>query len=200
MSTRSSRSWLIAVSCAVIALSVAPSALLAHPRLKRSTPSAGDHLVVSPSQLRLWFTEAPELAMTTVVLTDSAGKRIPIGSVERDTDVVAVRANILRSLGAGRYTVTWRTAASDGHLMRGSFSFNVLGSAAAIGSTDRLKGVARPVSQPPTSGKNSASLEPTIDNALQPSSVAVRAVTFVCLLVIIGVVVFRFGVLDRGIR
>jgi copper transport protein len=190
MSTRSSRSWLLAV---LIAISVAPSLALAHPRLKRSAPGAGERLSVVPTELRLWFTETPELAMTTIMLTDSAGNVVAIDPVERDTSALGVRAVIRRRLEPGSYTVTWRTAAADGHPTRGRFSFTLV---AAPAMTPPVP--AQAPTRPSVSGENRDSLESVAATPLEPRHVIVRAITFTCLLLIIGIVVFRFAVLNRA--
>lgn len=101
-----------------------------HLRLLRSEPEPNDTLRASPKALRLWFSEAPEMAVTTIGLsrsgTGSAAGAVPL---ERPTRGPAADAPVVVSLRAaaqpGAYTVTWRTTARDGHPAKGSFQFAV---------------------------------------------------------------------------
>jgi methionine-rich copper-binding protein CopC len=58
-----------------------PVALWAHAELTRSAPSAKEILARSPAEIRLWFSEAPELRLTKVSVSDSAGHSMRVGSV-----------------------------------------------------------------------------------------------------------------------
>lgn len=107
-----------------------PHPLWAHARLTKSAPAANTRLAVRPEFIRLWFSEAPELAMTRIVLADSAGKPVSVAAIERDESTLAVRFGITGHLVPGRYTVAWKTAAADGHPSHGTFAFVVLPAAA----------------------------------------------------------------------
>ena len=101
-----------------------PALLFAHAHLVRSSPAANAVLDSAPTTLGLWFSERPEPRFTAIQLLDSAGLAIPLGapaSVEQNGLTLA----ITRPLTPGRYSVVWRTAASDGHATNGNFSFRV---------------------------------------------------------------------------
>jgi copper transport protein len=182
-----------------------PDTAWAHARLRKSEPAASARLTTSPHVVRLWFTEAPELSLTTVTLLDSAGASLDVGKPERDADgVMAVRVPIGSALPPGRYTVKWRTAAADGHPLSGTFTFRVTVPAGdSITARGRGTGAStppdsvRPQSSPvaPMSGMESADAEP---GALNPAFVVVRALAFVALLALIGAVAFRWGVVSRA--
>jgi copper transport protein len=167
-----------------------PTLLWAHARLTRSDPAAKAQLATMPSAIRLWFSEAPELALSSITLKDSAGVVVALGPLAADTSKLGLRATIDRALTPGRYTVTWRVAASDGHPLKGSYSFVVLAEAMAADTT-------RAVVEMPHD-----SMTMMRDNAAGPGPesiayVAARFATFLALLAVIGAVVFKFGVVRR---
>ena len=130
-----------------VAILLTPASALAHAHLKRSEPAAGAHLAASPSAIRLWFSEQPELSMTFASLRDSAGREIPLSpAAGGEPGQMQIAFRILGTLSSGRYPLSWRTAASDGHPSHGSFGFAVppTGPAAAITPT-----------QPPLAGRHS---------------------------------------------
>lgn len=98
----------------------------AHLHLLRSSPAANDTVATAPAAIKFWFSERPELAITMVKLTSSAGTPVQLAPLAVDTGangplVAAVRGQI----AAGTYTVTWRTTATDGHPANGKFDFVV---------------------------------------------------------------------------
>src|ERR1700693_4569639 len=108
-------------------LFLCPARAWAHAPFKRSEPVAGSKVVTSPHLIRLWFSERPELSMTFISLKDANGKDVLLTGLQGDpTDPLAVSVHVSRALPAGRYTVAWRTAASDGHPSHGTFGFVVL--------------------------------------------------------------------------
>jgi copper transport protein len=113
-------------------MAAAPTAS-AHAALKESDPANGALLDESPSEIRLTFTEPPDLSLTTIGVLDRFGAPVPTGPVDRvPGDNHAIRV-ALQGLSDGVYTVTWRTvSATDGHLTSGAFSFGVGVSAAEV--------------------------------------------------------------------
>src|ERR687884_2358945 len=98
------------------ALAVALAAPLrvahAHAHLARSSPARGARLLVVPRELRLTFSEAPELAASRVLLLGPDGQAVSLEPLRIDsarTLVAAVRG----ALTAGDYTIEWSTAGSD---------------------------------------------------------------------------------------
>jgi methionine-rich copper-binding protein CopC len=100
-----------------------------HTQLVRSEPAAHDTLATAPKVVKLWFSEKIELKVTTVKLRDTAGSAQALGTPSRaDTEKNApVIVPIVKALGPGAYSITWSTAATDGHLAKGTISFLVKG-------------------------------------------------------------------------
>jgi methionine-rich copper-binding protein CopC len=98
----------------------------AHIHLMRSQPSANDTVATAPSALRFWFSERPELAVTTIKLTSAAGAAVPLAPLTVDTgDNAPLVATIRGGIAPGTYSVMWRTTATDGHPASGHFDFVV---------------------------------------------------------------------------
>ncbi|MBP2648283.1 MAG: hypothetical protein H6Q77_1907 [Gemmatimonadetes bacterium] len=103
----------------------APFPAVRHNRLVRAEPGVDATVVKSPGQIRLWFTEPPELAVSSIKLADAAAKPIPTGNVKATDDKTSIAVAVMTPLPAGKYTVTWKTAGADGHVIKGSFGFTV---------------------------------------------------------------------------
>jgi putative copper export protein/methionine-rich copper-binding protein CopC len=179
---------------------VVPHSALAHARLTKSAPAADARLSTLPTAMRLWYSEAPEIALTRVVLTDSAGHVVKVGVVERDESTLAVHVAIIGKLAAGRYKVTWKTAAADGHPSQGSFTFVVLAQAMRslappAGSETTDSAAVAPHGTMVSSATPDHDDEPTAET---PAYIAARTLTFVALVTVIGVVAFRSLVLERS--
>jgi copper transport protein len=110
---------------ALVASGLAPIAS-AHALPVSSTPSPGSDLATAPTEVVMIFNEAPDAALSSIIVRDSSGAVVSIGRA------VPVRGgpNSLRvallPLKAAIYTVVWRVvSAVDAHLASGSFSFGV---------------------------------------------------------------------------
>ena len=116
----------IAVTVAT-APSLAPAlsaARLPHLKLKRSFPAKDTVLTTSPDAIRLWLTEKADLPATRITLASAGG-----GSVTVDKSACTRREAVHepQPLAAGRYLVTWKTMSKDGHVVNGTFGFEVKG-------------------------------------------------------------------------
>src|SRR5579872_2915266 len=54
-----------------LALLAAPATALAHANLARSDPASNADLAAAPVRVQLWFTERPEVTLTTVQVYDA---------------------------------------------------------------------------------------------------------------------------------
>ena len=95
-----------------------------HLSLAESWPKADEELAESPEEVRLRFTEAPQMNGTSLRLRPMDAEPLDIGktiaTVEDDKIVVA---SIPMHLEYGTYEVLWRAMARDGHVVRGDFQF-----------------------------------------------------------------------------
>jgi methionine-rich copper-binding protein CopC len=97
-----------------------------HLQLLKSEPANEAHLTESPSEVHLWYNQAPQVKLTSVKLTSPDGNVLelkPVTAVAGDTKHLAVQ--VPAPLGAGAYTVAWRTLARDGHAVNGKIAFQI---------------------------------------------------------------------------
>jgi copper resistance protein C len=113
------------VALLTLAGAVGTAAAAVHLALVKSEPANTAVVGKAPQAITLWFSQAPNVKLTRLVLTrardtvktgtatalDSAGKqiRIPVNAV----------------LSQGKYDVNWRTLARDGHAVSGKFTFTL---------------------------------------------------------------------------
>ena len=95
-----------------------------HLHLLKSAPPANASVATPPGSIRLWFSQAPELEVTSVKVTGPGSATValaPLASADSSAVVAAVKGK----MPSGAYTVVWRTMAKDGHIARGAFAFTV---------------------------------------------------------------------------
>lgn len=182
----------------------APGSALAHLGLSRSTPSEGAHLAVAPREIRLTFTEAVEAVVARLRLIGPSGAEIPISALRQPGDSgVLLVADVRGPLEGGAYRIEWQVVGKDGHPVRGTIRYVVAPGAAGLvnpalpemrASTTAAAGVAM-------TDTAAAHHDPTalpsgkFFDAESPGYVAVRALQFTALLVVIGALAFTFVVL-----
>jgi putative copper export protein/methionine-rich copper-binding protein CopC len=172
-----------------------PGQAFAHGELRSATPGDGDHLSVAPRELRLTFTEAVELALARLALTGPGGA-VELGPLALHPDSATVLIGAIQApLAAGTYAVNWQVAGADGHPVRGEYTFVI--APGAEGLAPAVAGPTAPGQEPPPAEHHDAVTFPTGASfgAESPLYAAVRWLTFLGLLGVIGVVAFRLLVL-----
>jgi methionine-rich copper-binding protein CopC len=109
------------VACTVVPL--LPAKAFAHGALESATPGNGDQLAVAPRELRLTFTEAIESAVSELVLTGPNGPVVLAPLALAPDSATVLISKIEGALVAGTYTVNWQAVGTDGHPVRGEYSF-----------------------------------------------------------------------------
>lgn len=104
-------------------LSAAP---VMHLRLVKSVPGSGEIVTNMPTEIRLWFSQKPEVGLTTIKLLREDSTVVELGKVVRTEDSLSVRAPLEKALVPGTYLVNWRSVSKDGHAVRGSYHFNMM--------------------------------------------------------------------------
>ena len=178
---------------AVAALLVAmlPGTAWAHGALRRSEPAEGAHLTVAPRALRLTFTEAVELNFARLALSGPNGP-VGLGALTLAPDSATVLVvPITGHLAAGAYTVAWQVAGEDGHPVRGQLRFMIAPGAQGLASAPA--GPPAPGQAPPPATHHEEATFPSGGgfDAESPLYVAVRWLTFLGLVGVLGVVAFR---------
>ena len=184
-----------------------PARAWAHAHLVRSDPAAGSRLAFSPVAIRLWFSEQPELSMTFASLKDSLGKTFSLSPAERETSgQMGIAFHLLSALPAGRYTLSWRTAASDGHPSSGKIAFVVAAPIQASGlapsaGASQVNSIGAVLSAATATVLRKATPldAEDADAAGSIGNAIARALLFLALLALIGALSFKLLVL-RGAR
>lgn len=192
--------WLFA-----LALVAMPAQAGAHLRLQASLPAQGDTIRQPLSEIRLTFTQAVEARYTVITLLDASGREIAMGTLRAvgSTPSKEYVLELAHPLMAGAFTVKWKAASADGHVVSGLFDFSVdvpqradsaVASKAATGAPDD--------EHAGHSGHHvdAAEIEPMYVPESSIVWILTRWLNFMALLGIAGTVAFRLGVLQRATR
>lgn len=193
--------WMRRLAAAALLLApglALPASVHAHARLTASSPAPGATVPAPLHEIRLEFSEAVEPRYTSLVLLAPSGAAVPTGPL---APAPGSRREFVATLGPlaedGTYTVRWRTAGADGHIIQGSFSFVVEGTAAAAPAPAHSP-AAPPATTPlPPEHHPPAAEIPTAFQPTAPLPVAVRWLHFLVLLGLVGAVTFRLAIVPR---
>lgn len=187
---------------ALVALVLWPAAARAHLKLQSAQPAAGDTLTTVPTELRLTFSQPVELAFSRLTLIGPDGGEVALGELRTEPGTPTVLTAAIGSvLSAGTYTVRWQTATGDAHPIRGEYAFTVAPGAAGLAVEPAGSPIVAPAADAVTQvGRVSDGAPPAGFGAESPLYAAVRWLTFVGLLGVIGAVAFRAAVLARAGR
>ncbi len=136
------------------------TAAQAHDQLTGSAPADGSSTAVVPARVTLTFSE-PVLAVGTAVVVTG-----PAGQVQSGPAVLTgstVSEPLRAGSPAGRYSVTWRATAADGHVVSGTLSFTARSASPAPKATGTT-----PPATPTATGNTTAAAAnaaPTVQSA-----------------------------------
>ncbi|MGH7469630.1 MAG: copper resistance CopC/CopD family protein [Longimicrobiales bacterium] len=165
-----------------------PMQAAAHIRVTSSTPAAGRTHPAGVREVRITFSQRVELRYTQIRVVDAAGAELALLSIApADSTLREFVATLGAPLAGGNYTVHWRTAGPDGHVISGEYGFGVLAEALDTVSS-------RIVEAPPDPGTVRGRSMTTDPNA-RPVAVVVRWLNLLAVLLGLGVVVFRTVIL-----
>ena len=121
-----SRNTMTIGTLAVLAISLLAISASAHPTLTSANPAADVSSKVSPTEIRLNFSESVIAKFSGLELKDEAGKAIATGVPANDPkDRKQLVVPVPSPLMAGHYTVTWHAVSEDTHRVKGKYSFGV---------------------------------------------------------------------------
>ncbi len=112
---------------AVPALSSAADPAAFHNHLVKAAPAIDGKVSQPPTQLVLWFSEAPELKLSSVKLRSAADttQLVATGPVVAGPEPKSIAAPVTGKLAPGSYEVVYRTAGTDGHIVHGKYRFSL---------------------------------------------------------------------------
>lgn len=106
-----------------------------HLALVKSEPANAATIDKAPKTITLWFSQRPNVKMTKLVLSharDTVKTGVPVAV---DTAGKEIRVAVDAALSPGKYAVSWRTLARDGHAVSGNFNFTLNKSGVISGSS-----------------------------------------------------------------
>jgi methionine-rich copper-binding protein CopC len=116
-------SKVVGAATAVILLS---GTAFGHPIPKSSLPKPNAVLTVSPTEIRISFSEGLELTFSGIELDGAAGKKIPTSTPALNpNDSRELIVPLSTTLAPGAYTVKWHAVGDDTHRVAGQYSFHV---------------------------------------------------------------------------
>ena len=111
---------------AVLAISLLATSANAHPKLNSVSPAADVSSKVSPTEIKLNFSEGVIAKLSGVEIKNESGKAIPTGVPVTDPkDQKQLVVPLPAPLSAGHYTVIWHAVSEDTHRVKGEYSFGV---------------------------------------------------------------------------
>ena len=100
--------------------------LSAHLTVVKTQPVADSTISASPERLVVWFSQTPSSRLSRLELRGPNGDQvIELEKATVNAEDRSLSVRLPTALTSGTYTVAWRTAGDDGHVMRGTFTFRV---------------------------------------------------------------------------
>lgn len=116
-----SRSTLLLGGCAALVIALPASGL--HTHLVKADPAVDGTITAAPTQVRLWFNEPPEVALSAASLMKEDHTPVAVVKMAATDDSLSVAGPVPVTLQPGKYMVMWRTGSRDGHAVRGMYYF-----------------------------------------------------------------------------
>jgi copper resistance protein C len=121
----------LAILTLLAAVPLMAGAAAMHLKLVRSDPVANSTVATSPTRITLWFSQRPEVAVSSVQLRSGSGTTAVERALAPLTRATMAGSPIVAPVGAalvpGQYEIVWRTMARDGHVLNGVIPFTVGG-------------------------------------------------------------------------
>ena len=151
------RRLVVVLALLICVMGATATAASAHTELLKSNPADGSTLSSVPAVITLTFNEPVLDQGASIVAKAADGTAIRLDAVTvADAEVGATWP---QTAGEGRYTISWRAVADDGHPVTGSFVFTIAG--ASPTPTPTSTPTASPTSTPTASPTDTATPTPT---------------------------------------
>jgi methionine-rich copper-binding protein CopC len=99
---------------------------LAHAFVDHPEPAVGSQIHGAPTQVKIWFTEKLEPALSKIQVFDISGQEIDNRDVKLDQSNAALMTVSLLALKPGKYKVMWRAVSVDTYVTTGNFMFELV--------------------------------------------------------------------------
>jgi copper resistance protein C len=115
----------VIISLSLIIL-VGLARLQAHAFLDHAEPAVGSKVKQKPHEVRIWFTEPIQPALSSIKVFDVTEKQVDKKDMHSEGGNKALLQVSLPSLAPGTYKTIWRVVSVDGHSTTGHFTFRVI--------------------------------------------------------------------------
>jgi len=133
------RKQLISVAVVLFGLLAVATRANAHAFLVRAQPRVGSKVKKPPTEVRIWFSEPIQLALSSIKVFDETGKEVSKKNTRSDpAKGVLLDVPLAPDLKPRTYRVIWRVTSVDTHVTSGDFKFQVVGTQRA-GASSRPK-------------------------------------------------------------
>ncbi|WP_176728950.1 copper resistance CopC/CopD family protein [Thermogemmatispora onikobensis] len=190
--------WRPTTVAALVALALflfLPGTAEAHAVLLRSDPSQDALLRTAPREVRLWFSEDLNPALSSAAVVNSHNQRVDAGDAHvSSSDHHELDLGLKANLPPDVYVVVWRSVSNvDGHVLRGSFLFTIV---EPNGTVPHLNGNAPPPGQDLLGGGNTSSLYTGQIDAVGLFNLVAVTVSELGAIFWVGAQLWRFFVLE----
>jgi copper transport protein len=181
---------IVALSALALGAATAPvrRAAAFHTELTGAYPAADSAHALEIREIRLRFSTAVQPALSTIALQGPGGE-VETGSLEAvaGTGDAEIHVFLPAPLPPGAYTVEWRTAGPDNHVIEGSYGFSVTAPVEVVVPAP-VEQAAQPQRTPSVPSTPGTGTGPT------PRTVAEGWLYLLSLVGMVGTVAFRLGV------
>jgi copper resistance protein C len=98
----------------------------AHAFVDHAEPAVGSQIHGAPTQVKIWFTEKLEPALSKIQVFDTSGLEVDKRDVKIDQSNAALLTVSLPELKPSKYKVVWRAVSVDTHVTTGNFTFELV--------------------------------------------------------------------------
>jgi methionine-rich copper-binding protein CopC len=112
------------LSALVVAVVLTAAAAPFHFSVVKASPAKDQKLEASPKRLQIWFSQVPAAAVSEIKLKRDTTD-VPLGKTVIVAAEKSMYADPVKPIENGAYTLTWRAAGDDGHVMTGEIKFVV---------------------------------------------------------------------------
>ena len=106
-----------------VALLFSATSAWANAFLDHAEPAVGSSVNVPPTEIKIWFTEELQAALSQIQLFDHRGKPVTQEHATIDPADPLLLSLPVPAMRPGKYRVTWRVMSVDRHMTVGTFFF-----------------------------------------------------------------------------
>jgi copper resistance protein C len=108
-----------------VALLISVSSARANAFLDHAEPAVGSTVDVPPKEIKIWFTEELQPALSQIQLFDRHGKSVTQEHATVDPADPLLLSLPVPAMRPGKYRVSWRVMSVDSHVTVGTFFFAI---------------------------------------------------------------------------